>query len=372
MRLRASLRQELYHPEDATEQDSRSNLRGARRVYTDGARRVYRVAVPAWVTRRSTRHGRLEWVQRDAGSSYPVGPPGASRRTPRGRRAGASRPEYAAMAADDRLVGVRQKIERAKKHIVDLQGEVAAFKKTNPYPVATKNDPQTGELIYYVVSAAPLPLAIPTIMGDAIQNLRSALDHLAYQLVCANTAGTPPAPEHTYFPIFDTAEKCKAGCAGKIKGAANAAAQSIISMEPYQGGKSHEFWMLDRLNNTDKHRLLLAVSSSYRRKKLREFWSPGLQHFAAIEGNVSHDLTGNPFHPLLDESFDLSNPIFPLKAGDELHRNPQGFEPNKYASFPIEVVLDEPQVPRGEPILPLLVRLVGAVEGAINELVPFL
>src|SRR5438128_1951687 len=116
------------------------------------------------------------------------------------------------MAAADPLAGVRAKIERAKKHIVDLKAELAAFTKTNPYPVGTKNDPQSGELLYYIVSAAPVPVPIPILTGDAIQSLRTALDHLAYQFVCAPNGGVAPDPFRTYFPIFKDAGKCdKAG-----------------------------------------------------------------------------------------------------------------------------------------------------------------
>jgi hypothetical protein len=239
-----------------------------------------------------------------------------------------------AATATDPLIGIREKIKRAKKHVVDLKVELTAFKNAAPYAVGIENDPQTGELVYNVTKATPVPVCIPILAGDAIQNLRCALDHLAYQLVCAPNGGIAPNPKHTYFPILK-GKRDKAACAGQMPGATDAVLQAILAMEPYEGGKGHEFWILERLNNTDKHRLLLTVGCAYRQQTLSVFWSPGLQNMTLmdVEGNIGHDVTAAPFHPLMDVPFDLKNPVFPLEAGSELHRNPRGFQPHPYARF---------------------------------------
>ena len=88
---------------------------------------------------------------------------------------------------DERLKQVTLKIKRAKEHVSDLEREMRSFLDTNPYKVGAKHDPQTRKLIYYVTSAESTPDCLPLIAGDAIQNLMSALDHLAYQLVCSDT-----------------------------------------------------------------------------------------------------------------------------------------------------------------------------------------
>src|SRR5258708_574746 len=96
---------------------------------------------------------------------------------------------------------IRPKTKRAYKHIRELQTAILAFKATNPHEVSAKRDPQTRKVIYYVHKADPLPDDIALIAGDALQNLRSAVDHLAYQLVLS-AGGTPDI--QTSFPIFDT------------------------------------------------------------------------------------------------------------------------------------------------------------------------
>ena len=79
----------------------------------------------------------------------------------------------------DIVVRLTLKLERAKKHILDLESEWTTFLKTKPYHVVFKDDLQTGERIYYVERVNDIPPVILVIVGDVLQNLRSALDHLA-------------------------------------------------------------------------------------------------------------------------------------------------------------------------------------------------
>jgi hypothetical protein len=269
------------------------------------------------------------------------------------------------------LVGTRAKIKRAKKHIEDLQAELIAFDETDPYLVRAENDPQTGELVYRVVKATPVPIAVSILAGDAIQNLRSALDHLAYQLVYAAVGGVPSNFKHIYFPILK-GKRDKAACEGKIKGAMDAVLEAILAMEPYEGGKGHEFWILDGLNNTDKHRLLLTVGCAYLQQTLGAAWSPSYQNMTVMVDDVGYDVTTNPIHPLLNVPFDLNDPIFPLETGSVLRRNPPRSKPNPYATFRFVVVVAEPEAPNGEPILRLLDRLTTRVERTVSDLEPYL
>jgi len=121
--------------------------------------------------------------------------------------------------ANERLSQVWPKVERAEKHIDDVNAESLAFFKTNPYVVSTKRDLQTRQPIYYLSSTKPIPSHIALIAGDAIQCLMSALDHLAYQIVCAGTNDNPPNPNWIYFPIQDDAAKYEAKKMRKIEGA---------------------------------------------------------------------------------------------------------------------------------------------------------
>jgi hypothetical protein len=46
------------------------------------------------------------------------------------------------MTADERFALIWHKIERANKHIRDLDAAIAAFLATAPYKVAAKRDPE--------------------------------------------------------------------------------------------------------------------------------------------------------------------------------------------------------------------------------------
>lgn len=162
--------------------------------------------------------------------------------------------------AEERLRHVSLKVKRAKEHISELEGQLRSFLDSKPYRVATKHDPQTRKLIYYVSGADSVPDCVALIAGDAIQNLMSALDHLAYQLVCSDTGDAPPNPNWIYFPIADDAAKYDAKKHGKMQGARQETIEAIDALKPYKGGNDL-LWILYRLNNIEKHRLLLTVGS---------------------------------------------------------------------------------------------------------------
>jgi hypothetical protein len=119
------------------------------------------------------------------------------------------------------LSGARAKIEWAKKHLDKF----------------TAIDPD-----------------IPMITGDAVHNLRSALDLLAWALYARRTKGKGT---HIYFPIFETPKKYKSGSERKVEGISEADIEAITLLKPYKGGNDH-LWGLHELDITDKHRLLIT------------------------------------------------------------------------------------------------------------------
>ena len=144
------------------------------------------------------------------------------------------------MTADERIMLIRVKVERAKEHFNNLQTEVRTFLMAEPYKIRTKHDSETRRLIYYIESVRDTPLRIPIITGDVFQNLRTALDHLAYQLVLVGGA-TPT--KHTYFPISDDSAKYKEEKAGKVRGMRPEAIKAIDAIKPYKGGND-TLWRL--------------------------------------------------------------------------------------------------------------------------------
>jgi hypothetical protein len=172
-----------------------------------------------------------------------------------------------ARTLDSGRAPIRVKHERAKKHLADLAIACTAFFDSSPYQVHTEVDPQTRQHSYSLAYVEGVPDEIPSIAGDVLQNLRSALDHLAYRLFMAGTQGTAGDGKHVSFPIFDDASKFKKGVMHNVKGMRREAIDAIEALKPYSGG-NEVLWRLNRLNNIDKHRLLVAVGQSDRQISL--------------------------------------------------------------------------------------------------------
>jgi hypothetical protein len=73
------------------------------------------------------------------------------------------------------------KLDRAKLRMKELDSLLQSFRSTQPYKFSTKPEPRYGTVIS-MDEVAPVPDEISLVAGDVLQNLRSALDHLAYQL----------------------------------------------------------------------------------------------------------------------------------------------------------------------------------------------
>ena len=81
------------------------------------------------------------------------------------------------------LAGVWAKIERAEKHVNEFDNAQRAFLHSYPVTFTHKQDQSTGHYKVIIENIRPVPLELSLSIGDAIHNLRSALDLLACQLV---------------------------------------------------------------------------------------------------------------------------------------------------------------------------------------------
>jgi len=106
-----------------------------------------------------------------------------------------------------------------------------------------------------------LPTDLALILGDGLQNLRSALDYLVFELVIA--ADGDPAKLQT-FPICESSATFKDATRGrKFEGFPKEMIAEIEALQPYHAGdslKAHPFWILNHLTNVNKHRRILLVS----------------------------------------------------------------------------------------------------------------
>jgi hypothetical protein len=265
--------------------------------------------------------------------------------------------------AASRLRHVVQKTARAKEHAAALAQELQAFYATNPFKVAAQREPTSRRLKYVVASADAVPDRIPLVAGDAIQNLMSALDHLAYQLVCHDTQENPPNPNWIYFPVADDVAKYEAKKQGKMAGASAATFAVIDALKPYRGGNDL-LWTLYRLNNIEKHRILLTVGAQASGIHLGQLMVNHLKGTfppQAIAQFESMDVFLNP-----------ADKGFPLTAGFELYIGAVDEEPNPKQQFRFDVVLSEPGIIEGRSLLATINEFVTAAEEIVVALTPCL
>jgi len=255
----------------------------------------------------------------------------------------------------ERLSEIQPKIDRADEHIMTLEKAIRAFLNSNPYEVNTTYDDKR-QLVYYVSKAEPIPSNLPIIAADAIQNLRSALDHLAYQLYLIGTGGaTVRRNRQTQFPVGMDATKYAEQVGNRTNGMRADAITVFNSLEPYKGGKNEIIWKLSELNNLDKHRLLITVGS----------------HYASFDvgADVQKRMKASGFDGKVPPFFmKPADNLFPLKKGDQLFSGAVGEKPNPKQTFKFAVVLDEPSIDiRGADPLALLNEMSKAVVATVSQ-----
>jgi hypothetical protein len=279
----------------------------------------------------------------------------------------------------DRLIGIRAKIERAKQHVRDLEIAVQAFRNTNLYGFQIEDDLQTGEKIHRVHIRSQTPDDFSLMIGDAVHNLRSALDHLAWQLVEAN--GNPPG-KGTYFPISETLTKYIASKGAKIQGMSAGAESLIDSIKPYLGGND-DLWKLQELDNFDKHRLLLVTA--YALSAVMPTWrttgegvSPYVRLF--ISSLVSGYMNIDPGGVISPQRFLLHAPVgiqpdgtLPiLQDGAEVGRMKPPLQDECKFDLAFEIAFREPAVVKGQPVIPFAHQLTHLVGSIVDQFIPFL
>lgn len=256
------------------------------------------------------------------------------------------------------LNGVRLKVERAKKHLVDLDTVIVDFGKSHPYTFVVKKNLKTGEGEHNVVKVAPVPVDVATISGDLVHNLRSALDHLIWQLVIANGGKPEEKPRAYAFPIWDSKAEYETQFPGKAHGISKSALNLLRRLQPYKGGDGDALWRIHHLDIVDKHRLLLTVNTAQTGITLvgdHLLWDRNVPN-APVER-----VAASPDAPA---TYVKQTPT-PIRAGAVLASFAADDESHDDTKFIVSVSLDEPAIGGLEPLFPALGQLVDATEAVV-------
>jgi hypothetical protein len=161
------------------------------------------------------------------------------------------------------LSGIRLKLARAQQHLEALDQDVSRFLARDPYGVESELN-EEGEVFRARVREEP-PDEWGIAIGECVHNIRTALDHLAWQL-CIRHAGHGLA--RTEFPIFrdpsvysrvSRGKPTRGSGLEKIRGVEPDAQAIIERLQPYHAGENverHPLWVLQELSNINKHQVL--------------------------------------------------------------------------------------------------------------------
>jgi len=157
------------------------------------------------------------------------------------------------------LLSPKLKIGRADEHINSLKVTLAAFLKTGFYRLHVEKDPNDGSNKLRFEVTDSMPRDVPLIIGDAVHNLRAALDLTVYEMI--SLAGATPT-KWLRFPFRDTRDELIAVLNGAEINIAGPWLIDLIvnKIKPYKGGDTL-LCALHDLDILDKHRLLIPTLS---------------------------------------------------------------------------------------------------------------
>ncbi|HLW52531.1 MAG TPA: hypothetical protein VKW06_06780 [Candidatus Angelobacter sp.] len=240
------------------------------------------------------------------------------------------------------------KIERAKEHIRNLDATIQAFLSDKPYRIGAKphSIPSLEHTTLYVAEVKPVPDNISLILGDAIHNLRSALDHLAWQLV--ELGGGKP-DKNTYFPICERPHQYASMMGNReIQKIPKDARDILEAIQPYNT-MDMTLWLLHQLDISDKHRLLLTVVTSM------DKWG--------VDFALGQTLWFNEHR------------FLPLVVGYEIINIPTSTyhrQPHHNFQLGVDIAFGESEIPEGELVIYTLKKMVDFVEGFVSKFDRFL
>jgi hypothetical protein len=253
----------------------------------------------------------------------------------------------------DPLSGPRLKIERAKRHIKELQTDVRALLDRKPHKIVTDKNVEKGMYEVKVQMTECIPAEFAVIIGDVIHNLRASLDLLACALATQNGATDVTG---TNFPFGKDLERFKTEAKRKIKKLSLTASRFIHRLKPYKGGND-TLWQIHAFDIVDKHRLLIPVGTIYLAQEQGISLPFEVLRKATRENPISAKMTVSPIRQFtLDKDIPIAKiPIKDVDAGARYQLN-----------FTIGIAFGEGQIVEGDNVVETLQKYIDLVEHIIG------
>jgi hypothetical protein len=212
--------------------------------------------------------------------------------------------------------GNELKFGRATRHFAEVSDLLAAYRNPEPYSIRREQNPATGLSFWITLNRRP-PDDVALAAGDCIHNLRSALDHIVYELSC-HAVGQHVAD--TAFPILANPLRWKSISGQQLRAVPAAARKRIEELQPFQGLDAR-YWTRERLlqvhelDIADKHRNLnLAVANVPDIGVLYGHDGPQLKVINVFKGRLSEGIETLLLR--FDPSVDLAAKVVPYTFVD--------------------------------------------------------
>lgn len=167
--------------------------------------------------------------------------------------------------------GATLKIERAYYHIEEVKSLLEAVREIEQQGITLQNDGPCGFHLDFLPSSRPfkdLPLAI----GDAIHNLRAALDHV-WMALWRKSGKTGFGT----FPFHETRKNIEDAIAkSPVKEAFPEVEKIVLDyVKPYRDEDGNSIlWAITKLDKIDKHNLIIPLVEKKTIQNLKVF-APG-------------------------------------------------------------------------------------------------
>jgi hypothetical protein len=239
-----------------------------------------------------------------------------------------------------------QKVERADQHITDLQ--VACDTFTNRLQnFGFYVDRQSNEMIVEVRLNEPIPTGLPLIIGDAVHNLRTALDHATWELIGIDSG---KQNRSLAFPARRVRDDFEAVCS-QMATPRDDTKEFFAAFETYPTGQGENLFGLNLLNNADKHQILTPIVGASTIKSGKVVYE---------NGEVMTTLTNCTFTLGPDGRARL------MELGPGL-----SLEFDEKIDPTVDVFFGDVEFFRTAPLIPTLTQLSKAVSGTIGLFVEF-
>lgn len=236
------------------------------------------------------------------------------------------------------------KIERADEHIAELDKNIRDFLDAKPYAVVVNPSMYAGQQTWSARVRKKIPEKITMIVGDALHNMRAALDILTCDLI-RHFQGVSTDLSDIYFPFTKGDANDFESLINKrlVKETSPDVIAVFRKLAPYKAGNPVLF-ALHSLDIDDKHKRIIPMANF--------IGIPSLKLIA----------NGQSIMTMVDGKFFVSQDgatLMSLPAANNIKLN-QEFDPT------IEIVFGEVNLVKHQPLIPTLHHISDAVQGTIK------